>query len=321
MKLMSMTTVKVGLIGALVVGGIAVPTWQLTRLHGVQAENANWRAKAAELRAQATELAALRGKVEGVRKAEDDPTELEQLRQWKAQNQPELLRLRGMAGVARRANVEAEQLRAQLARQAGQVGTNPVSGTMAEGLKRAFEQQAKGRLSRLTASLHLTPDQVQAAREILLRKADAEAEGQTAMMRQISAGKFDQEALDKLEKEAGDPETQIQALLTPDQTAAYPGYKKDEASFDARTAANVDMAQLRDTTLGLTSEQEDRAFAALYQVSFDRLSGKAKPPTTNEVEAALWDRDLRTKALEPILTPTQLESYRQQQAIGSGGSK
>jgi hypothetical protein len=64
----------------------------------------------------------------------------------------------------------------------------------------------------------------------------------------------------------------------------------------------------------LDTEQEDRAFAALYRVSFDQLSGKAKPPTTNEVEVARWDRDLRSKALEPILTPTQLESHRQQQA-------
>ena len=331
---MSMTTVKVGLIGALVVGGIAVPTWQQTRLRRVQAENANWRAKAAELRTQETELVTLRGKAEGLRKAGDDPAELEQLRRWKAQTQPELLRLRGMAGVARRANVEAEQLRAQLARQAGQGGTNPISGTMAEGLKRAFEQQAKGRLSRLTASLRLTPNQVQAAREILLRKADADAGAEVAEMRQISAGKYDQEALDKLKEGVGDPETQIQALLTPDQTAAYPGYKRDEASFNARTMATLDMAQLRDTTLGLTSDQEDRAFAALYQVSFDRLTGTIQPYVKGEVETLLWLMEQKAKALEPVLTATQLEGYRQAQSsqakamrdllsklTGSGGAK
>jgi hypothetical protein len=167
-----------------------------------------------------------------------------------------------------------------------------------------------------------------------LRKADAEADGQTAMMRQISAGKFDREALDKLEADVGDPETQIQALLTPDQTAAYPGYKKDEASFNARSTANLDMVQLRDTTLGLTSEQEDRAFAALYQVSFDRLTGTIQPYVKGEVETLLWLMEQKAKALEPVLTPTQLESYRQAQAsqanalrdllsklVGGGGSK
>ena len=133
MKLMSMTTVKVSLIGALVVGGIAVPTWQQTRLqrragrecaiacqgdgHCAHKQR-NWPPCAEE--------------VEGLRKAGDDPAELEQLRQWKTQTQPELLRLRGMAGVARRANVEAEQLRAQLAKQASEGGTNPVSAAMLE---------------------------------------------------------------------------------------------------------------------------------------------------------------------------------------------
>ena len=311
MKLVSITKVKVSLISALIVAVIAVPIWQQTRLQRAQAENASWRAKEAELRTNETELAALRSKVEGLHKAENDHAELEQLRQWKAQTQAELLRLHGMDGVARRANAEAEQLRAELARQGGDGSTNLLTGAIVDAIKQGMANQAESHLSRLTASLHLTPEQTQAAREILLRQADASAEA-TAM--QQLYGKYDQEALDKLKKDAGDPETQIQALLTPDQKAAYSNYQQEEAAHNARTAANFAILPLRDT-LDLTTEQEDRAFAALYQVSFDQLSGKAKPPTTNEVERTLWDRDLRTKALEPILTPTQLESYRQQQAI------
>ena len=317
MKQMSIPKVKVILITALVVAVIAVPTWQQTRLQRVQAENANWRAKEAEVRTKETELAALRRKVESLHKAENDHAELEQLRQWKMQTQAELLRLHGMDGVARRANAEAEQLRAELARQGGDGSTNLLTGAMVDAMKQSKESQAESHLSRLTASLHLTPEQTQAAREILLRQADAVAEA--AVMQQLY-GKNGKEALDKVKKEAGDPETQIQALLTPDQKAAYSNYQQEEAARNARTSANFAILPLRDT-LDLTTEQEDRAFAALYQVSFDQLSGKAKPPATNEVEAALWDRELRAKALEPILTPTQLESYRQQQAIGSGGSK
>jgi hypothetical protein len=45
-------------------------------------------------------------------------------------------------------------------------------------------------------------------------------------MRQVYTGEYDKEALDKLGEDAGDPETQIQALLTPDQTAAYPNYNR-----------------------------------------------------------------------------------------------
>ncbi len=312
--LMSMTTAKVSLIGALVVAVVAVSAWQQTRLRRAQARNANLRATETELRTQGTELAALRGEAERLRKVEDAHTELEQLRQWKAQTQPELLRLRGMAGVARQANVEVEQLRAQLAQQASESGTNAVSGAMADAAKRVLEQRAEGRLSRLTASLHLTPDQVQAAREILLRHADAKADAQTAAQRQqFFTGKYDKEELKKLEKEAGDPDTQIKALLTPDQTAAYPNYQQEENAHDARVMANFDLLPLQDT-VELTTEQQNQAFAALYQVNFDRLSGKTKPTTTDETEVALWFLDQQTKALEPILTPTQLESYRQQQA-------
>ena len=105
MKLMSMTTVKVSVIGALVVVGVAVPAWQQTRLQRAQAENAQLRAGETVLRTQGTELADLRSEAKRLRKTGDDPAELEQLRQWKTQTQPELLRLRGMAGVARRANL------------------------------------------------------------------------------------------------------------------------------------------------------------------------------------------------------------------------
>src|SRR5512137_2703111 len=63
-KLMSMTPVKVSLIGAFVVAGVAVPAWQQTRLQRVQSENAQLRARETELRTQETEIATLRGEVE-----------------------------------------------------------------------------------------------------------------------------------------------------------------------------------------------------------------------------------------------------------------
>lgn len=305
MKLMSITTVKVSLIGALIVAGIAVPAWQQTRLHRVQFENAQLRARQAETgRAQETELAALRA-------VQADQAELERLRQWQAQTQPELLRLRGMAGVARRANVEAEEMRARLARQASEAGTNPVSGAMAGVMKQALEQMVEGRLSRMTASLHLTPQQVQAARDILLRQAEVTSAG----VQQVFSGKYDKAELTRLAKDGGNPEAQIKALLTPEQIAAYPSCQQEEAAHDARLAANTELLQMQ-STLGLTSEQEDWAFAALYDLNFNQLTGNAKPPaTTNMADAMQWTFDQKTKALESVLTPNQFESYRQQQAL------
>ena len=329
MKLMSMTTVKVSLIGALVVAGIAVPAWQQTRLQHVQADNEHLRAKETGTQAPDAELASLRSEVERLRNGGDNQVELEQLRRWKAQTQPELLRLRGMAGLARRANVEADQLRGQLAKQASEGGTNPIVGAMADGMKKAMEQQAEGRLSRMTASLHLTPEQAQAAREILMRQARAMSAG----AQQAYTGQYNKEEITRLSLEAGDPDTQIKALLTQDQKAAFPNYKQEEAAYNARMAANSELLQLQ-MSLGLSSDQEDRAFAALYEVNLDQITGKTKPAATTQVEAMQWALNQKTKALEPVLTPAQLDSYRQQQAAqgklikdiyskmeGSGGSK
>ena len=103
-------TVKLSVICALIVASLAVPTWQQIRIQRAQSSNVPLRAQGTAvhaqetvLRTQATELAALRNEVQRLRKAADDHAELEQLRQWKTQTQSELIRLREMPGVARRA--------------------------------------------------------------------------------------------------------------------------------------------------------------------------------------------------------------------------
>jgi len=307
-NLMSIT--KVSVIGALVVAGIAVPAWQQTRLQRVRSENQQLRAQETQWAAHQTELASLSNEVERLRKVETDQAELQGLRQWQAQTQPELLRLRGMAGVARRSNAEAESLRAQLTKMASEQGTNPVSGAMADAMKLAIEQQVEGRLSRLKASLNLTPDQEQAAREILARQGQAMAAG----VQQAFSGKFDKDELARLGKNAGNPDEQIQALLNPEQKAAYPRYQHEEAAYNARLAANTELLQLQ-TTLGLSADQQDGVFAALYDVNFKQLAGNTKPPTGNQAEVMQWTLDQKAKVIEPVLTPAQLESYQQQQAI------
>jgi RNA polymerase sigma factor (sigma-70 family) len=305
MKLMSITKLKIGLIGALAVAAVGVPAWQQTRLQRVQSENE-------QLRAQEKELAASRGEVERLRATSVDQTELEQLRQWKAQTQPELLRLRAMAGSARQANAEAAGLRAQIARQASEAGASQDPGPMGDAMKQAMEQQVEAKLSRMTASLHLTPQQVQAARDALMRQADVMSAG----MQQTFSGKFDKDTLAKLSKDAGNPDAQIKAMLTPEQAAAYPDYEKQEAANTASQAANQELLTMQ-STLGLTAEQVDKVYAALYEVTLNQITGRAKPASANsgDMVSVFQDAsDQKVKALESVLTPTQLESYRQQQA-------
>ncbi len=306
-KTIAMTTLQKIIIGATLAAAVGTGIYEARQNSKLRDENATLRQQTAQLKIESQSRS---NRATAVANAKSLPDE-----QFN-----ELLRLRGMAGVARRALGEAEQLRAQLARQASEASNNPVTGAMADAMKQGLEQQVGSRLSRMTASLHLTAEQAQAAREILMRQAGAMSVG----MQQAISGKFDKEELARSSKAAGNPDAEIKALLTPDQQAAYPSYQQEEAAHNAGLAANIELLQLQ-STLGLTSEQLDRAYAALYEVSFSQLTGSTKPPSTSQqapgdavaaqAEAMQWAMDQKAKALESVLTATQMEDYRKQQAI------
>lgn len=300
LNIMSIAKLKVGVIGALVVAGIAVPLWQQTRLQRMRSENE-------QLRAQGIAIAALRDEVGRLRKVEADGAELERLRQWQAQTQLQLARLRGMAGLARQANAEAEELRAQLARQQSDAGTNQLNGPLRNVFRRAMEQQVEGRVSRIDARLHLTPEQAQGVREILMREAEGTRDG----MKQVFAKKQDAE-ITKMET-GGNAEEEIKALLTPEQQTAFADYQREEFSHYARLGANAELLEIQ-STLGLTAEEQDRVFASLYELSFNQMTGSTQQTFGTPVEKVEWLNEQKAKALESVLTETQLEKYRQHQA-------
>jgi hypothetical protein len=191
---------------------------------------------------------------------------------------------------------------------------------MADAAKLAAEQQMEGRLSRMAASLHLTAEQAQAARDILMRQVRIKS----AVIQQGQSGTLDIKEIIRQAMQAGDPDEQIKALLTPDQRAAFPAFREAEAAHNASLTANQELLTMQ-STLGLTAEQTDRVYSALYEVSFNQLTGRTQPPSTNprvlddplaaQAEARQWTVNQKAKALESILTPTQLENYRQQQAL------
>jgi len=133
-------------------------------------------------------------------------------------------------------------------------------------------------------------------------------------MQQVFSGKYDQTELAKLGKQSGNPEEQIKALLTPEQKAAYQGYQREEASYNAQLMANTELLQMQ-STLGLSSDQQDRVFATLYEISFSQQTGSMKLSGSNQAEQMQFALDQKAKALESVLTPIQLENYRQQQTL------
>ena len=128
-------------------------------------------------------------------------------------------------------------------------------------------------------------------------------------MHYFTTGKYHKEEVARLKQEAGDQDVQIEALLTPDQQTAYASYKQDQAARFSRWSASGRTAELQGN-LNLTSEQADRAFAALYQVS-SRTDQQRQVGRDGGEELYARRKDQQAKALESVLTPAQLEGYRQ----------
>ena len=311
-KTIAMTTLQKAIIGVTLAAAVGAGIYEARQNSKLRDQNESLQQQTAQLK---TESESLSNRLTAVGNTQSPSAKSLPDEQFN-----ELLRLRGMAGVARRASAEAEQLRAQLARQASEATNNLFTSTMADAMKQGVEQQMEGRLSRMTASLHLTAEQAQAARDILMR----EVRMKSAVMQQGQSGKLDMKEIIRQAMEAGDPDEQIKALLTPDQRAAFPAYRQEEAAHNASLTANQELLNMQ-STLGLTAEQTDRVYAALYEVSFNQLTGRTQPPSTNprvlddplaaQAEDMQWTLNQKTKALESVLTPTQLENYRQQQAL------
>lgn len=297
------TKLKIILISALIVAGIALPVWQQKRLEKSRSE-------LAQLQAQGAELPALREEAGRLRKVEIDQTELEQLRKFRSQTQPELLRLRAMAGVARGANAEAAELRAQLTHQASDGTMAGAVSPMGEMLKNTMDQTVSSRLSRLTDRLHLTPEQVSAVRDILTRQARAVSAG----VQQVFSGKSSKGELNQSAGAGSNFDEQIKALLTPEQQAGYQSYHQEESTQNARLVANGELLQMQNT-LGLSSDQQDQVFGVLYQATLNQMNGAAPQTFASPVDQMQWAFDQKAKALESVLTPNQIQSYRQQQDL------
>ena len=248
-----------------------------------------------------------------VQKVEVDQNELTRLREEQAANQAELLKLRAQVAKTLRAEAEAAHMRTELERRAaeGSKMTNAITAPMAELMQGAMEQVSRRQLDRMQERLGLSPAQVQAIQEILTRRAQGMAEATKGVL----LGKIDREKLAALRQGNGDSESQIRALLSPEQQTAYAALKEEEKVNQASSAANGEFLQMQHT-LDLQEDQQDKVFAVLYEQAL--LQSKAEtdgPEPANPAEAMQGVMDRKVQALERVLTPTQLASYRRQQEL------
>jgi hypothetical protein len=286
----------------LVVIAAAVLVWQQRCQTQSRQQTERFRSESAQLPAMRTELARLK-------RVEIDQAELARLRQTEDALQRELVKLRGQAAGARRAEAEAARMRTELAQQTPPDGTNQFTASMAETMKDSLEQHFQRRLKKMQERLNLSPEQAQAIQEILARQAKGFGEA----VKGVYSGKLDREKMAKLREANGKPEDQIRALLSPEQQTAYAAFKEEETANNAHLAANGELLQMH-SGLELTPEQQDKVFAILYDQTLQQYkeeSGGSAP--TNPVEAMQAISDRKLEALKGVLTLAQLDGYRQQQ--------
>jgi RNA polymerase sigma factor (sigma-70 family) len=238
----------------------------------------------------------------------------------------ELLKLRGQAGQAQTTAQELAKLKS--AAQSGEGMPSYLTNAVAVGMAMAEKGEKKNslaKLARMKEQLHLTDNQEQAISDIMLKHIadhsqhsqealDAMMHHKTLMPEPATAG------------DSGNEEAEIKSLLTPDQLAAYPGFNQSEVATAADNSAKAQLAMMTADS-DLSQEQQDKARAALYQLNLNeastapnkqaiaqaRASGNYSDVIKLQIDAQKQSLEEKLKALDGILTPEQLATYKQKQ--------
>ena len=185
---------------------------------------------------------------------------------------------------------------------------NSESGKAMKGMmEAAMKQQLEGKIAGMKSKLNLTPDQETQIRALLEQQSSAGGE----LAQKMLAGKMTKEEMADLQKQQVDPEAQIKALLSPEQQTAYAELQTEERHNNARLMANGELLQMQ-SALGLSQEQQDKVFQALYAQTEQQLSGaangsgaKAYDPTTMMTQ--------KLEAMKGVLTEEQFTRYKAMQ--------
>jgi RNA polymerase sigma factor (sigma-70 family) len=241
----------------------------------------------------------------------------------------ELLKLRSQAGQARNAVQELTKVKAAPAPQNGSLQSMLMQGifTNAFAQGRAVAQKsaktgALARVARMKERLHLTDEQAQAISDVMVRHLE---ENSQRMLRLMSGAQTPGESQAVLQGPANE-EAEIEALLSPEQLAAYPEFQQAEASTAAANRLKAEVATMS-ARLDLTPEQKAQLQPALSQydlshapsseekavIALAKASGNLAEAIRLQVDFNKRELEDKLKLFEGILTPAQLQAYKQYQ--------
>lgn len=189
----------------------------------------------------------------------------------------------------------------------GEEGTNGFSEAMSGIMKSAIQQQIEGKLGGMKTKLNLTPEQEKAIREVMEKQMNRGTE----LAQKMFKGDVTKEEMESMGKDQVSEKDQIKALLTPEQVAQYDDYEKEEAVRMSRLVANSELLQMQ-SSLQLTQEQQDQVYAVLAEQAQLQMSG-GNTGTGSDAMDFRKQAEKKAEALSKVLTPEQLERYKQQQ--------
>lgn len=230
----------------------------------------------------------------------------------------ELARLRGQMGALLRAQAQAgsNQFTASppsATNSQSRAASNAVVAA-ADWVKRSTDQFIESQIERARARLSLTPQQESAVREVVNQSMKTGGDN----LRKVLTGEAKVEDVPSTVEWAKAMEDDILKTLTPEQQASYKKYKAEDVAASARLMANGELISVQNN-LGLSMEQQDQVFAVFYDLAARELDPDPEtlaalprhPAKLAEIKAGQ-----KAAALEGILTPAQMETYRKSQEPG-----
>jgi RNA polymerase sigma factor (sigma-70 family) len=255
-KTIAMTKLQVGVVGVILIAGMATPLlFQQQSLSRLREENSRLREGAQSLQQQTSQVAQLAAENQRLSnllaRAGSAPS-------LTPEQRDELLRLRGEA-TRLRADVQAN---AKAASPMVEMLKSPEGKEMMKAQMRAMGQSVARSYGKLFADLHLTPEQTTAMKDLIVNKTMASADMITAAMSgQADPAQVHAQAV-QVKADQSVIEDQIKQLLGEPNYSQYQTYGK---TLSERMVVTQVSDQLADSPKAVHPEQEQQLFDAMVE--------------------------------------------------------
>jgi RNA polymerase sigma factor (sigma-70 family) len=317
-KAIAMTTLQKTAIGITLAAVLGVGVYEAHQASVLRDDVRSLRAQQTPLQDQISQLQ---------RQRDEATNQLALIRDENAllkRNTGELMQLRGQS---HRATADAAELaRLKSSPGAGQAGQLPdyMTNAMALGMataQRSKMKDAQARLGRMAKVLNLTDDQVQTIKSVITNHLQT----QSRMALEMATGRFSPDRQKSVGQDRELQESDIKAVLTQDQLAAYPDFLQSEKEFGASTSAQYDAQRIAEE-FSLPQDKQEQIRSLLYtanlnagndgamadQITAAKKDGNYVDAAKLSLEQEKSQLESKVQALSNVLSPEQVGEYRKE---------